>query len=255
VAPIQVFSVARVRVFIDRSWFVAFFLFAWTLSSGYFPLQAPNHALSTYWLFGTLSALALFASVLAHELAHCLTARHFDIPVRSITLFIFGGVSEMDMVNTNSPRREFYTAAAGPAASIVFGVIFGVLGFATGNLLPSIVVEVFHYLYYVNVLLALFNMVPGFPLDGGRILRSYLWHRSGDLMGATRQAATFGGVCASLLVAFGLLCFLTMQIVPGIWLLLLGLFLKRSAEAEYRRILIVEEMDRAAAAAQPKQAA
>src|SRR5215471_12130617 len=118
------FSIVGIRIRIDQSWFIAFVLFAWTLSAGYFPLQAPNYPVGAYWVFGTLSALGLFLSVLIHELCHSVVARKLGVPVRQITLFIFGGVSEMGQSHSTTPGSEFRITIAGPASSVALGVIF-----------------------------------------------------------------------------------------------------------------------------------
>jgi len=234
VAAINAFSLSGIRVRIDQSWFIAFLLFAWTLSSGYFPLQVPDYPGYTYWIAGTLSALALFASVLLHELSHCVVARRLGVEVRQITLFIFGGVSEMSQAHSNTPMAEFLTTIAGPLSSIVIGFSFLAISLALQHSIGRLVLEMFHYLYYVNFLLAAFNLIPGFPLDGGRVLRSYLWHRSGNLRQATKSAARVGEVFAVMLMVLGALSMLATHIIPGIWLILIGLFLKNSAENEYR---------------------
>jgi Zn-dependent protease len=232
VSAITAFSVSGIRVNIDRTWFVAFFLFAWMLSAGYFPTQVPDYRPFTYWFFGTLSSLLLFSSVLIHELSHCVVARRLGIPVRQITLFIFGGVSEMAQTQSTSPATEFKITIAGPASSVGLGVIFWALAyFADG--VERIFTVTLQYLSFVNFLLAAFNLIPGFPLDGGRVLRSYLWSRYRDLRRATRTAAQVGGFFALGLMGWGLAALLTMHIIPGIWLILIGLFLRRSAQAEY----------------------
>jgi Zn-dependent protease len=228
------FSIIGIRIRIDQSWFIAFLLFAWTLSAGYFPLQAPNYPASAYWIFGTLSALGLFASVLIHELSHSVVALKLGIPVRQITLFIFGGVSEMTQSESNSPGSEFRITIAGPAASVALGIILGVFYYTLGPRIDRLPAETLQYLVFVNFLLAAFNLIPGFPLDGGRILRSYLWYRSGDFGKATRSAARIGGGFATVMIGIGLFGILTMHFMFGIWLLLIGLFLKKSAEGEYR---------------------
>jgi len=234
VSAIKAFSLWGIRVRIDQSWLIAFVLFAWTLSTGYFPLQAPDYSQLIYWMFGTVSALALFGSVLAHELSHCIVARHLGIPVRRITLFVFGGVSEMGQTHSSSPGAEFRTTIAGPLASIGMGALFGALTTVSKERAPSIVVETFNYLYYVNFLLAAFNLIPGFPLDGGRILRSYLWRRHGDLRRATRTAARVGSAFAFALIGLGLFSLIAIHVVAGVWLLIIGVFLAKSAKNEYR---------------------
>ena len=227
-------SIAGIRIRIDPSWFIAFALFAWTLSEGYFPFQAPNYSVGAYWVFGTLSALGLFTSVLIHELSHSVVARKLGISVRQITLFIFGGVSEMSQAQSSSPSTEFRISIAGPVASLLLGTILGALFYGFGNHFGRLPAETLHYLVIINFLLAAFNLIPGFPLDGGRILRSYLWHRSGNFGKATQTAAKVGGGFATVMLMVGLFGVLTTRIMFGIWFLLIGWFLKKSAESEYR---------------------
>lgn len=233
-AAINAFSIRGIRVRIDQSWFIAFLLFAWTLSVGYFPLQVPDYSAFTYWIAGSISSLGLFTCVLLHELSHCVVAQKLGIPVRQITLFIFGGVSEMAQTHSSSPKAEFLTTIAGPLSSIALGLLFVTAAYAIKGFGDRLVIEIIHYLYYVNFLLAAFNLIPGFPLDGGRVLRSYLWYRSGNLAKATRSAARVGEVFAMMLIGLGLLSLLSMHIIPGVWLLLIGLFLRSSAQNEYR---------------------
>jgi Zn-dependent protease/CBS domain-containing protein len=234
VAAINAVSVAGIRIRIDQSWFIAFFLFAWTLSVGYFPLQVPDYPAFTYWIAGTLSSLGLFACVLLHELSHCVVARRLGVEVRQITLFIFGGVSEMAQTSSSSPIVEFHTTIAGPLSSLALGLAFMGTGYLVTDSPHRMAIEMIRYLYYVNFLLAAFNLIPGFPLDGGRVLRSYLWHRNGNLRQATKSAARVGVIFAMTLIGFGIVAALTMHIIPGVWLVLIGLFLKNSAEREHR---------------------
>lgn len=228
------FSIWGIRVRVDSSWFIAFIVFAWLLSAGYFPAQIPDYPAFTYWFLGTLSSLGLFGCVLIHELSHCVVARRLGIPVRQITLFIFGGVSEMAQTHSSTPTAEFRTTIAGPLASMGLGIFFLGLGFLTRNSVDRGLIAMFDYLYYINFALAAFNLIPGFPLDGGRVLRAYLWHRTGNLGRATQAASRVGEFFAMALMTFGLMGVLTMHIIPGVWLILIGLFLKKSAETEYR---------------------
>jgi Zn-dependent protease len=234
VSAINAFSIGGIRVRIDQSWFIAFLLFAWTLSSGYFPLQVPDYPAFSYWVAGTVSSLGLFACVLLHELSHCLVARRLGTPVRQITLFIFGGVSEMAQSHSNTPTAEFLTTIAGPLSSFLLGIVFAGIAALVKGSIDRIALEMLHYLYYVNFLLAAFNLIPGFPLDGGRVLRSFLWYRSGNLYQATKSASRVGALVAMMLMGMGAFSILTMHIIPGVWLILIGLFLKNSAENEYR---------------------
>jgi Zn-dependent protease/predicted transcriptional regulator len=234
VSAFNAFSIGGIRVRIDQSWFIAFLLFSWTLSAGYFPLQVPDYPTYTYWLAGSLSALAFFGCVLLHELSHCVIARRLGIPVRQITLFIFGGVSEMAQMQSSGPAAEFLTTIAGPLASMGLGALSMALAVLLRPMADRIVIEMLHYIYYVNFLLAVFNLIPGFPLDGGRVLRSYLWYRSGDLRQATKSAARVGRIFAITLIGLGFASAIMGHIIPGVWLGLIGLFLKNSAENELR---------------------
>jgi Zn-dependent protease/predicted transcriptional regulator len=234
VSAFNAFSIGGIRVRIDQSWFIAFLLFTWTLSAGYFPPQAPDYPAYIYWFAGSLSSLAFFACVLLHELSHCLVARRMGIPVRQITLFIFGGVSEMAQMQSSGPAAEFLTTIAGPLSSMALGAVFMGAAILLNGVAGRIVIEMFHYCYYVNFLVAVFNLIPGFPLDGGRVLRSFLWHRTGDLRRATKSAARVGRIFAMTLIGLGLASAMMMHIIPGVWLVLIGLFLKNSAENEQR---------------------
>ena len=233
-AAFNAFSIAGIRIRIDQSWFIAFFLFAWTLSAGYFPLQVPDYPAFVYWIAGTICSLGLFTCVLLHELSHCFVAQALGVKVRQITLFIFGGVSEMAQDKSSTPKAEFLTTIAGPLSSLALGLFFATIAYFVKGHVDRITLEMIHYLYYVNFLLAAFNLIPGFPLDGGRVLRSWLWHRTGDLGKATKSASRVGEVFAMMLMGMGLLSALSMHIIPGVWLILIGLFLKSSAENEYR---------------------
>jgi Zn-dependent protease/predicted transcriptional regulator len=185
-------------------------------------------------LAGSLSSLAFFGCVLLHELSHCVIARHLGIAVRQITLFIFGGVSEMADMQSSGPGAEFLTTIAGPLSSMALGAIFLLFAVLLRGLADRLILEMLHYIYYVNFLLAAFNLIPGFPLDGGRVLRSYLWHRSGDLRKATRSAAGVGRIFAMTLMGIGFVSAVAGHIIPGVWLVLIGLFLKSSAQNEQR---------------------
>ena len=203
------------------------------LSSTYLPLQVPNYSVGAYWVYGTLCALGLFVSVLIHELSHCIVARRLGVPVRQITLFIFGGLSEMSHTQS-TPAAEFKITIAGPLSSIGTGVACGVISYMLRGWIGSLAGESLHYLTYINFLLAAFNLIPAFPLDGGRVLRSFLWYRTGNLAQATRSAARIGGAFATVLMGIGIVGLLSGQFMFGIWVVLVGVFLRKSAESEYR---------------------
>ncbi len=205
----------------------------WSLSALYFPHQYPGLGFGSYLLVATLSALLLFGSVLAHELSHSVVAKRAGIDVPQITLFIFGGVAQIAQ-EPESARIEFRVAVAGLLMSLFLAALFWIIarvGLAADW--AAIVNGMFYYLALINVLLAIFNSVPGFPLDGGRILRAYLWQRWKNLLRATRAAARVGSGFGIFLILIGFLEFFRGNLIGGIWLVLIGMFLQQSARAGY----------------------
>lgn len=164
---IKLFSLLGFDVKIDMSWIILFLLISWTLSKGLFPFYYSNLPNSTYWYMGLASAVGLFLSIILHEFSHSLVARQFGIPMQGITLFIFGGVAEMSD-EPPSPKAEFFMAIAGPLSSIAIGgIIYGFFQMDLVNALSLPVRGVFLYLAGINIILAVFNLFPAFPLDGG----------------------------------------------------------------------------------------
>ncbi len=234
---ITLFTLVGFEVKVDLSWVLIALLITWSLATSFFPSSHAGFTAQVYWWMGIAGALGLFASIVLHELSHSVVARRFGIPIRGITLFIFGGVAEMEE-EPPSPRAEFLMAIAGPAASI--GLALGFYGLAmllraVGLAVPlSIVLQ---WLGFINTVLAVFNMVPAFPLDGGRAFRAALWHRYGDLARATRVAANVGSTFGLFLIAFGVFNLFTGNIVGGIWAALIGMFLRGAAAASYTQML------------------
>jgi len=229
-----------IEIGLDYSWFVVFALVTWTLSAHYFPLSYPFWSPNTYWLVGLLTSLLFFASVLAHELGHSLVAIRSGIPVRSITLFIFGGVARIVREPTR-PLQEFWIALAGPAVSVTLGVLFGAI--AVGLPDPQApLAALAGWLSTINFVLALFNLIPGFPLDGGRVLRAVLWGISGDLLKATRAASWVGRAVAYLFILGGIVLFFMgpQYWLNGIWLAFIGWFLEHAASTSYRQLALRE---------------
>jgi len=194
------------------------------------------------WFLGLVGATGLFASLIAHELCHSLVARRTGLPVRGITLFVFGGVSELgDMPAT--PASEFLMAVVGPLSSLVIAGCCGVVrAFGTSLGLPDITTVLFRYLAYVNVVLALFNSVPAFPLDGGRILRSILWGISGDLRAATTVAVWVGSGFGITMIVGGVIMAILGGIIPGIWFVFIGFFLSQAARGSLRQVIMRDEL-------------
>ncbi len=222
-----------IPVAVNYTWFIAVWIGAWSLAGSYYPERAPGFDSNTYWIMGVSSALLLFASVLVHEFGHALAARRFGIRTRAIVLFLFGGVAQI-AEEPSTPRAEFLVAVAGPLTSLALAAVLYVLSpMAGARPLGSIV----QYLAYINFMLAVFNLVPGFPLDGGRILRAALWRSSGNLQRATRVAARTGQVIAMLFIGAGLLL-LFRSILAGLWLVLIGWFLDTGAQSSYEQVVL-----------------
>ena len=219
---------AGVDLAIHPSWLVIAFLITYSLAVAQFPEQFPGWSVAQYWLVGAATAFLFFASVLAHELSHALVARRFGLRVRGITLFIFGGTTSIDS-DSRSPREEALIALAGPATSILLGAAFIGLGALIDQPQASALVG---WLGVINIILGVFNLIPGFPMDGGRVLRALLWRLRGDRLAATRGAALVGRGLSYLLIALGVLWALSPGgLFAGIWLVLIGLFLLNAAEA------------------------
>ena len=235
---ITLFRLFGFAVRVDASWFIIVALITWTLSSGIFQSRYPGLSEGDYWIMGVSGALVLFASVIVHELFHSLVARRYGLPMKGITLFIFGGVAEMED-EPPSAKAEFLMAIAGPAASLLIGSIFYVIYQGITALWPVQIVGVVAYLYWINWVLAAFNLIPAFPLDGGRVLRSILWWRwKGDLPRATRIAASIGSGFGVALIAFGLVRLFVGDFVGAVWWFLIGMFLRGASQTSYQQVLM-----------------
>ena len=235
-AQIRLFRLAGFDVKLDVSWIFIALLISWTLSTGYFPQFYPGLDTATYWSMGIVGALGLFLSIILHELSHSVVARRYDIPISGITLFIFGGVAQMEK-EPPTPRAELMMAIAGPIASLVLSAVFYLTGAAVlAAGLPETISGVARYLALINLILAVFNMVPAFPLDGGRVYRAWLWGRSGDIDAATKHASHVGQAFGLALIALGVLRMISGNLVAGIWWGLIGLFLNTASRASYTQL-------------------
>ncbi len=215
---------------------VILWLFTWSLAAT-LPDAAPGHASSTYWLAGACGAVVLLASLLAHELTHAIVASRAGIEVVSVKLWLFGGIARFGR-DAKTPRTAFWIAASGPAVSLALGAVFA--GAAIGLRVigaAAIVVAVASWLAAINLVLGIFNLLPGAPLDGGRILRAYLWRRHGDAVRAAVGAARAGRVVAYVLIGIGLLEFLVSSLVGGVWMVFIGWFLLTAARDEETWVL------------------
>lgn len=214
------------------TWFVIFIIV--TVS-----LVAPDYSEWQYWVTGIITSLLFFASVVAHELAHSLVGRANGVPINNITLFIFGGVAQISREATRA-GTEFKMAVAGPLCSLIIGGIFGLIYWLLESYIPEPVAIMILWLAVMNSVLAVFNLVPGFPLDGGRILRSVLWRFSGDYKRSTRVAARMGQGVGILFITFGIVVIFVhpfdLSWFDGVWFAFIGWFLLAVATSSYRQI-------------------
>jgi Zn-dependent protease/CBS domain-containing protein len=234
---IRLFSLFGFDVKIDISWLVLAFLITWSLAQGLFPHYFKDLSSSTYWWMGIFGALGLFFSIIFHELSHSLVARNFGLPIKGITLFIFGGVAHMEE-EPPSAKAEFMMAIAGPVSSIVLGIILYALR-TLGRIgdWPLPVTGVIGYLAIINWILAGFNLLPAFPLDGGRVLRSILWKWKQNIGWATRISSRIGTLFGFLLIAMGVIQFFSGNLIGGIWWFMIGLFLQNAARMSYQQLM------------------
>lgn len=234
---VTLFQLFGFKVHVDASWLLLAVLVVWSLATAYFPPLLPGYPPATYWWMGVAGLIGLGFSIVVHELAHSLVARRFDMPIRGITLFVFGGVAEMEEEPT-SAKGELLMAAAGPAMSLAVALGFALLAkLGASSEMAAPAVAVADYLAVINGILALFNLLPAFPLDGGRMFRAALWGWKGDIVWATRIAATSGGLFGLTMIAFGLVSAIGGNLIGGIWLFVLGLFLRAAAGGAVARVV------------------
>jgi len=231
---LRIARIAGIDIGIHYTWIIIFILIAWSLAMGYFPAEYPGWEGFIYWVTAIVAALLLFISVLVHELAHSLMAMSRGVPVKSITLFLLGGVSNLE-AEPEKPGVEFAIAIVGPITSVALAGLFWALDL-TGLAVAGPVKATVVYMIEINVLLAAFNILPGFPLDGGRVLRAILWGATGDLRKATSIAAAIGQVFGWVMIALGIFWALTDNIMGGVWLIFIGWFLNSAAEASKQEV-------------------
>ena len=230
---VRLCTINKFDIRVDPSWLIIAALITWSLSQGYFPDAAAGLSGSAYLVMAVIAMLGLFGSLLLHELAHSVVARRLGVPIKTITLFLFGGVAELEAEPT-SAAVEFWIAIAGPVMSVALAVAFWTLAqIAFLSRSAVALTEVMYYLALVNFILAMFNLIPAFPLDGGRVLRAYLWHRSGDALAATKTAAASGTIFAYILMALGIMTLFQGAVIAGFWYLLIGLFVLIAARSSY----------------------
>lgn len=236
--PIKLFRLAGVDVRIDFSWFLLVLLITWSLAVGFFPMRFPGLSTGLFWALGFAGAMGLFLSILLHEISHSVVGRAFGMKMEGITLFLLGGVAEMPR-EPQRPKAEFWMAIAGPLTSLALAALFlGVNRAGAGMGWPAPWMGIFGYLSFINVVLAVFNLVPAFPLDGGRVFRSLIWAASGDYTRATRLATAVGSGFGLVLILLGAISILSGNPIGGLWWVFIGLFVRVGARASMRQLTL-----------------
>ncbi|HBO84059.1 MAG: hypothetical protein A2073_01740 [Deltaproteobacteria bacterium GWC2_42_11] len=236
---IKLFRILGIQISLDITWFVIFSLVVWSLAVGYFPMHYPGQGRMVYIILGIVSSVLLFVSVLFHELSHSYVANRLGLDIREITLFIFGGVARLTR-EPDDPAVEFKVAIAGPISSIFLAALFWLLK----NIIESVftapfITAVLDYLVLINIVLVVFNLIPGFPLDGGRVLRALWWWKTNDIRKATALTSSIGKGFAMLLIFFGIVQILfAANFLGGMWSVFIGLFLHQAAESGYQQVLL-----------------
>lgn len=235
--------IKKIQIEVNISWFLVFSLMVYTLATGYFPSVYPDLNVSSRWILGGIIALLLFGSVLLHELGHSLVSIRQGIPVKKITLFIFGGIAQIEK-EPDEPVKELKIAVAGPLVSIFLFLFFMAMARLLGYIgAPEVLVIPMDYLSSANLILAGFNLIPAFPLDGGRILKSVIWYFSKDGQKATKVAAFTGSLFGFFLIFIGVFLLLNNFIVDGIWLAFIGWFINQESKSSYQSKVLTDIFD------------
>ncbi len=234
----ELFRILGFPVRLDASWFLVAVAGAWFFAQGVFPERHPDLPTATYWAMGVVAIAGLFVSILLHELAHALTARHFNLSTHGITLFLFGGVAEI-LDDPPSPQAEMVIAIAGPVASLLLAgwlALAAFVGSTSGW--PGGLSSVLLYLALLNLALGLINLLPALPLDGGRVLRALIWWSKNDLAKATELTSRVGAAFGTAMLVWGLFLAFGGSFAAGVWLVIVGFFLRSAAGASIRQQLL-----------------
>lgn len=255
---IDLFDIFGFKIRADPSWLLIAALIVWSLSTSYFPVTLEGYSQGTYVSMSIIAMLGLFASLIFHELSHSLVARRFDLKVGGITLFLFGGVAELEQ-EPRDPKSEFWIAIAGPLSSyFLAAVAFIFVAIMGSDRAQTPLYAVMSYLGLINIVLATFNLFPAFPLDGGRVFRAALWHFKGDLMSATRIASQAGSFFGIALIILGVMSIFTDAGIGGLWQILIGFFILSASRGSYEQLLLKtalkDQTVRTAMSAAPKTA-
>jgi Zn-dependent protease/CBS domain-containing protein len=228
-------KILGIQIGLDYSWFVIFALITWMLADSYYPDEFKDWSPLLYWLTGAATAIMLFVSVLLHELGHSVVAQRYKIPVRSITLFLFGGVAQIG-AEPPSAVAEFFIAIGGPLVSLALAALF----YAVQPLLTGMepLLGLAKYLAYINTALVAFNLIPGYPLDGGRVFRAIVWAITGDMGRSTLIAANVGRFFAFMLIFLGVLQMFSGNLGGGLWIAFIGWFLDNAASVQIQQVTL-----------------
>jgi Zn-dependent protease len=242
-SSVRLGRLAGIEVGLHWSLAIVFVLIVWTLAGQVFPVVVPDQPQSDYWLVSVVAAMLFYVSLLSHEMGHALIARRLGVKVEGITLWIFGGVARLSS-DAATPGTEARIAIAGPVVSFVLAIFFGAVTFGLdAGAGPPLVEGACAWLAFSNATLLLFNLIPAFPLDGGRILRAWLWRRSQDRYRATSTAARLGRACAFVMIGLGLLALFVQGALSGLWLIFLGWFLMSASRTEESHVLVFKALE------------
>ena len=234
----HLFTLFGFEVKLDLSWLLLALLISWSLGAGWFPTRYPELSTHVYAWMGVSVAVGVFFSIVFHEFSHSVVARHYGMPIRGITLFIFGGVAEMES-EPPDPKAEFLMAIAGPISSFLLAaVLWGGAAIAQGAAWPQPVIGVLSTLAVINLTVAVFNLAPAFPLDGGRVLRAALWHWRQDLHEATFVSSRIGRGFGTALMILGVVAFVGGNVIGGMWWFLIGIFVRGAASSSYQQLVL-----------------
>jgi len=238
-------QIGGININIDYSWLVIFAIFIFLLGGSYFPFAAPGFPRGWYWLAAVVTTILFFASVVAHELAHSIVARRSGLPIHTITLFFFGGVSQLED-EPHTPWEEFKMAIAGPLTSLVLAGIFFLIMLLVRPSNARLLTAGLGYLWFINAALAVFNLLPGFPLDGGRVFRSIVWKATGNLTRATYIASVVGQAFGWLFIIGGIASAFLIRgfLLNGVWFAFIGWFLLSAARSSYQQVVLKETLGR-----------
>ncbi len=226
---LNLLRISGIKIGIDFTWIFIAILLSWSLAVGYFPFLYPHLGAGTYWLMGITGMISLFVCIILHELGHALTAKHYGIPTEQITLFIFGGLAEIKK-DPPTPKIELFVSIAGPIVSFLIALsMYALTSIGEAYKWPIQVVGITAYLAWINVFIASFNLIPAFPLDGGRILRAILWGWKNNVRWATEVVTNLGLAFGLFLIFLGLFFFITVNIIGGFWMIIIGLYIRYAA--------------------------